>query len=228
MSELEERIGYRFSSPRLIDEAMRHASLAGFDEGAMSYQRLEFLGDSVLNLCIAEEMFRRYPAFGEGVLSKARSAFINNRNLVRVGVEIGVPESLRTDPSVREKGGGVTRKMIADAVEAIAGAIFLDGGYEAAKRFVLAHFWEEERVAELVAGFDAKSRLQEWCQKRRMPLPRYRLLDVSGPPHSQTFTVGALMADGTEAEGRGTTKKEAEMEAAGRLLALVGREEGTG
>lgn len=228
MSELEKRIGYRFSSPHLLEEAMRHASLAGGSPGEISYQRLEFLGDAVLNLCVAEEMFRRFPDTGEGTLSKARSAVINNRNLVRVGERIGVPESLRTDPSVREKGGGVTRKMIADAVEAIAGAIFLDGEYEKARQFVLSHFWEEKRVAELVSGFDAKSRLQEWCQKRRVPLPKYRLLEVAGPPHSHTFTVVARLADGPEATGSGATKKEAEMEAAGRLLSLLGPEEGTG
>jgi len=207
---------------------MRHASLSDGSPGTMSYQRLEFLGDAVLNLCVAEEMFRRLPDTAEGTLSKARSAVINNRNLVRVGLRIGVPESLRTDPSVREKGGGVTRKMVADAVEAIAGAIFLDGGYEKAKRFVLSHFWEEKRVADLVSGFDAKSRLQEWCQKRKATLPRYRLLEVSGPPHSHTFTVVARLANGTEATGSGATKKEAEMEAAGRLLSLLEPEEGAG
>jgi len=228
MSELEKRIGYRFSSPRLLEEAMRHASLAGGNTGEMSYQRLEFLGDAVLNLCVAEEMFRRLPETGEGTLSKARSAVINNRNLVRVGERIGVPEAMRTDPSVREKGGGVTRKMVADAMEAIAGAIFLDGGYGRVRQFVLTHFWEEKRVAELVSGFDAKSRLQEWCQKRRVPLPKYRLLEVSGPPHSHTFTVVARLADGPEATGSGATKKEAEMEAAGSLLSLLGPKEGTG
>jgi ribonuclease-3 len=228
ISELEKRIGYRFSSPRLLEEAMRHASLAGVISGEMSYQRLEFLGDSVLNLCVAEEMFRRLPDTGEGTLSKARSAVINNRNLVRVGERIGVPESLRTDPSVRQRGGGVTRKMVADAVEAIAGAIFLDGGYEKARKFVLSHFWEDKRVAELVSGFDAKSRLQEWCQKRKNPLPRYRLVEVSGPPHSHTFTVVARLADGTEAAGSGATKKEAEMEAAQHLLSLLESEEDAG
>jgi ribonuclease-3 len=118
--------------------------------------------------------------------------------------------------------------MVADAVEAIAGAIFLDGGYGKARQFVLTHFWEEKRVAELVSGFDAKSRLQEWCQKRRVPLPKYRLLEVAGPPHSHTFTVVARLADGPEATGSGATKKEAEMEAAGSLLSLLGPEEGTG
>ncbi|MEK6779565.1 MAG: ribonuclease III [Candidatus Deferrimicrobiota bacterium] len=228
MFEVERRIGYRFVSRHFLEEALRHASLV--EEGALerSYQRLEFLGDGVLNLCVATEMFRRLPDAGEGELSKARSAVINNRNLFRVGEEIGVPESLRTDPSVREKGGGVTRKMVADAVEAIVGAIFLDGGFEEAQRFVHSRFWGESRVRDLVAGFDAKSRLQEWCQKKKVPLPKYRILETSGPPHSHTFTVVAVLADGTEAKGSGTTRKDAEMEAAGEMLSLVMREEGEG
>src|SRR3989304_5121327 len=117
MSELEKRVGSLFPPPHLPEEARRHASIAGGSSGEMSYQRLEFLGDAVLNLCVAEEMFRRFPDTGEGTLSKARSAIINNRNLVRVGERIGVPESLRTHPSARAKGGGGTRKMVADAME---------------------------------------------------------------------------------------------------------------
>jgi len=113
-------------------------------------------------------------------------------------------------------------------VEAIAGAIFLDGGYAKAKEFILTHFWEEKRVGELVSKFDAKSRLQEWCQKRKNPLPKYRLVEVSGPAHSQTFSVGARFSDGTETSGSGSTKKEAEMEAAQRLLALLENEEDAG
>ncbi|MBI5575734.1 MAG: ribonuclease III [Deltaproteobacteria bacterium] len=219
MTDMELRIGYRFSSPVYLEQALRHASLGG-GNGEKSYQRLEFLGDAVLNLCVAQEMFRRMPDAGEGELSKARAALINNRSLVRVGERIGVPESLRTDPSLREKGGGVTRKMVADAVEAIAGAIFLDGGFEKACEFILTHF-VEDRAHEAVAGFDAKSRLQEWCQKRHVSLPRYRLLEVSGPPHSHVFSVAARLADGTEAKGSGSTKKEAEMEAASKLLLII-------
>jgi len=221
MLEVERRIGYRFASRHLLEEALRHASL--IEEGARerSYQRLEFLGDGVLNLCVAAEIFRRFPDAGEGELSKARSAVINNRNLARVGQEIGVPESIRTDPSVREKGGGVTRKMVADAVEAIVGAIFLDGGFVEATRFVQSHFWGESRVQDLVAGFDAKSRLQEWCQKRKVSLPTYRVLETAGPPHSRIFTVIADLADGTESRGSGATKKDAEMQAACEMLSIV-------
>ncbi len=226
MSEFERKLGYRFASRELLEEALRHASLLGDGAGEKSYQRMEYLGDAVLNLCIAEETYRRLPGAGEGELSKARSAIINNRNLVRVGERIGIPGALNTDPSVRKRGGGVTRKMVADAVEAVTGAVFLDGGFEAAKRFVLSHFGDEESLQGLATGFDSKSRLQEWCQKRRIRLPRYALLSAAGPPHARTFRVCASLADGREAEGAGGTKKEAEMEAAARLLsALAGAEE---
>ncbi len=226
MLEAEKRIGYRFASRHLLEEALRHASLVEGEAGERSYQRLEFLGDGVLNLCVAVEVFRRFPEAGEGELSKARAAIISNRNLVRVGEEIGIPESIRTDPSLRNKGGGVTRKMVADAVEAVVGAIFLDGGFEEARRFIRSRFWREEAgFPGPEAGFDPKSMLQEWCQKRKVHLPKYRLLGTSGPPHSHTFTVVAFLADGTEARGTGSTKKDAEMEAAGKLLSLLARED---
>lgn len=224
-SEIEARIGHRFADPSLLEEALRHASTAREGDAERSYQRLEYLGDAVLNLCIAEETFHRFPEADEGELSKARSAVINNRNLVRVGVRIGVSDAMRTDPSVRKKGGGVTRKMIADAVEAITGAIFLDGGFDAARRFVLSQFGAGGEVETLVSGFDAKSRLQEWCQRARAPLPRYRLTETAGPPHAQTFTASVRIWDGRTAQGTGSTKKEAEMEAAARLLATLEEEE---
>ena len=227
MTEFERTLGYRFSSRELLEEALRHGSLLGSRAGERSYQRLEYLGDAVLNLCVAEEAYRTLPGAGEGELSKARSAVINNRNLVRVGERIGIPGALHTDPSVREKGGGVTRKMIADAVEAVAGAVFLDGGFEAAKKFVLSHFGDEAGMRELAAGFDSKSRLQEWCQRLRSPLPRYHLLSAVGPPHARTFRVCVRLPDGREAEGAGGTKKEAEMAAASRLLETLEEPEDT-
>lgn len=223
---LEERIGYRFRNAGLLAEALRHASLLGEEGGASSYQRLEYLGDAVLNLCVAELTFHRFPEAGEGELSNARSAVISNRNLFRVGRAIGIPETLRTDPSVREKGGGVTPKMIADTVEAITGAIFLDGGMDEARRFVRAHFWEKHPVDRLMEQHDAKSRLQERCQRTGASLPRYRLLAEDGPPHRRTFRVAVTVRNGRSAHGSGRTKKEAEMEAASNLIALLAEEEG--
>jgi ribonuclease-3 len=191
----------------------------------MSYQRLEFLGDSVLNLCVAEEVYTLFPAAGEGELTRARSSLINNRNLYDLGVRIGLPETMRTDRSVRSKGGGVTPKMVADVVEAITGAIFLDGGFHSARTFVREHLLADTGVIDLAARFDAKTRLQEWCQKDRRPLPEYRLLGESGPPHSRTFRI-EVTACGSCADAVGSSKKEAEMNAAADLLARLEKEEG--
>jgi ribonuclease III len=221
---LEEKIGYRFRDAGLLSEALRHASVLGEDADTRSYQRLEYLGDAVLNLCIAELAFHRFPDAVEGDLSKARSAVINNRNLFRVGRAIGISDALQTDLSVRETGGGVTPKMIADTVEAVTGAIFLDGGMEEARRFVRSHIWNECRVDRQVELYDAKSRLQELCQRSKDPVPRYRVLSEEGPPHRKSFTVTVTIRDGRSALGTGSTKKDAEMEAAGNLLALVAEE----
>jgi len=223
---LEERIGYRFHDAGLLTEALRHASLLGREADSGSYQRLEYLGDAVLNLCVAELAYRQFPEAGEGELSRVRSAVINNRNLVRVGRAIGVLAAIRTDPSVRETGGGVTPKMIADTVEAVVGAIFLDGGMDEALRFVRTHVWDECPVEPLAERFDAKSRLQERCQRGGTPLPRYRLLAEEGPPHRKTFLVSVTIREGGSAEGRGGTKKEAERAAAERLLSLLAEDEG--
>lgn len=223
MNDLQERIGYRFRDPGVLEQALSHASLHPDGAPDRSYQRLEFLGDAALNLCVAEEMYRLLPAAGEGVLSRARAAVINNRNLVKVGERIGLGEALRTDPSVRTKGGGVTRKMVADAVEAVIGAILVDGGYEGAVAFVRRHFAGALVADGIEAGGDFKSRLQEWCQAHGYPLPAYRVVRTSGPPHSRTFIVDVRAGAGFAGEGSGRTKKEAEMEAAAGILDRIGR-----
>ncbi|GAB4371802.1 MAG: ribonuclease III [Deltaproteobacteria bacterium] len=224
-TELEKRIGYRFRNRSLLTEALRHASLSAREDRASSYQRLEYLGDAVLNLCAAELAFAHFSEAGEGELSRVRSAVINNRNLGRVGRAVGIAEAIHTDRSVRETGGGVTPKMVADTVEAIAGAIFLDGGIEEARRFVRVHLWDDAPLERLAERFDAKSDLQERCQREEWPLPRYRLLREEGPPHKKTFTVSVTIGTGNPAVGSGRTKKEAEREAAAALLDRLSREE---
>jgi ribonuclease-3 len=221
-SSFEERIGYRFSAPDLLEEALRHGSAPGLEDGKRSYERLEFLGDAVLNLCVAQEMYRMLPLAGEGVLTKARASIINNRNLARIAERIGVPASLRIDPSVRRKGeAGVTRKMAADAVEAVIGAVFLDGGHEAALRFVRSHFRLPDLMGALVDGFDAKSRLQEWCQGEHLSLPVYKLLSSDGPPHHRLFRVEVRVEGRPPAGGSGTSRKEAEMDAAAKAISFL-------
>jgi ribonuclease-3 len=222
ISALEERVRYRFRSPELLEEALRHGSAPSQGEGKRSYERLEFLGDAVLNLCIAHDIYRMLPLAGEGVLTRVRAAVINNRNLVRVGERIGIPAALTIDPSVRRKGkGGVTRKMVADAVEAVVGAIFIDGGYDASFAFVQEHFRFPDLMEALVAGFDAKSRLQEWCQREGVALPEYSLLSAEGPPHEKVFRAAVRVQGHAPAEGAGRSKKEAETAAASEALSRL-------
>ena len=219
---LEERIGYRFRSPELLEEALRHGSAQSREKGERSYERLEFLGDAVLNLCIAYDVYKMLPVAGEGILTKARAAVINNRNLVQVGERIGVPASLTIDPSVRKKGpGGITRKMVADAVEAIIGAIFIDGGYDASFAFVKEQFRLPDFMTALVEGFDAKSRLQEWCQREGIELPEYRLLSSEGPAHEKIFSAEVKVRSHDAAAGSGKSKKEAETAAAAEMLSRL-------
>jgi ribonuclease-3 len=226
--EVEKRLHYCFRSRELLEEALRHGSAPAQGGGERSYERLEFLGDAVLNLCIAHDIYRLLPLAGEGVLTRVRAAVINNRNLVRVGERLGVPTALIIDPSVRRRGKeGVTRKMVADAVEAIVGAIFIDGGYEVAFSFVQEHFRLPDLMDALVSGFDAKSRLQEWCQREGVSLPEYRLLSADGPPHAQVFRASVRVQGHASAEGAGSSKKEAETAAASMALsrlAAAGRE----
>lgn len=225
LRDLEGEIGYSFKSRPLLVQALRHASSLSPDSASMSYQRLEFLGDSVLNLCVAEEVYALFPEAGEGELTRARSSLINNRNLYALGVRIGLPETMQIDRSVRSKGGGVTPKMVADVVEAITGAIYLDGGFLAARTFVRDHLLADTAIIDVAARFDAKTRLQEWCQKERLPLPEYMPVGESGPPHARVFRI-AVAAGGMRAESNGSSKKEAEMNAAAELLACLEKKEG--
>ena len=221
MNEIEKRIGYSFRSPELLEEALRHGSSQGRKEGRPSNERLEFLGDAALNLCVSDDLYKILPQAGEGVLTKARAAIINNKNLVKVGERIGIAESLSIDPSVQKRGpGGITRKMIANAVEAIIGAIFIDGGYEACFPFVRKQLRLDDFISAVVEGFDAKSRLQEWCQKEKVALPEYQLISMDGLPHEMVFMARARVMKWS-AEGSGNSKKEAETSAATKLLDIL-------
>jgi ribonuclease-3 len=226
LRDLESKIGYRFRSEGLLSEAVRHASSRAEDASTASYERLEFLGDSVISLCVAEEVYRGFPEAGEGELSRTLHSIVSNRNLYELGCRIGIPDAMRTDRSVRSKGGGISRKMVADVVEALAGAIFLDGGFPAAREFVLRHLVPGGIAPEPAAGWlDAKTRLQELCQGNGKELPEYRVSGQSGPPHARTFRVEAS-ALGLVAEGTGPSKKEAGMQAAAALLARIENREG--
>jgi ribonuclease-3 len=218
---LEERLGHAFADRALLDEALTHSSAA--TPARPDNQRLEFLGDRVLGLIVAEALLRADPAAPEGALAPRYNALVRRETLAAIAEELGVGEHVRLGRSESISGGRRKAAILADAMEALIAAVYLDGGMAAAERVVGA-LWER-RIAEAgAAPVDAKTRLQEWAQARAMPPPDYALAGRSGPDHAPRFTVEARLASGESARGRAASKKAAEQAAAAALLAVIGEE----
>jgi len=214
------RLGHQFSNPALLAQALTHRSAADPRRGMLdSNERLEFLGDRVLALVMAEWLAERFPEEREGALGKRLSVLVAAETLAKVGEAIGLPAALRVPPAEGRTGlrGRVT--VIADATEALIGALYLDAGLEVARNFIRRE-WSGFLEADLTPPMSAKSRLQEYTLGRAEGLPEYRLVSTTGPSHKPVFVV-AVRAAGREAEGRGESKRAAEQAAAEAWLALT-------
>ncbi len=223
-SGLLDRLGYKFKSPGLLDDALTHPSLAGFRQrkkGVMPYERLEFLGDRVLGLVIAEWLYEKYPDATEGDLAKRHAALVNRDMLRVVAKEIGLGEYLRLARGEEASG---TRKNIAtlpDAMEALLGALYLDGGLKAAGNFI-HRFWQKG-VAMPEAPADPKTALQEWAQGQGLPLPQYKVVEHSGPAHAPKFVIEVIVKGHPTATAEGDSKRAAQKAAAAMLLQQLAR-----
>jgi ribonuclease-3 len=216
---LERLVGHSFREPALLQQAVTHASLLArrADRAGTGYERLEFLGDRVLGLLVAELLFRDFPAEDEGALARRFAALVSREGLARVAGKLGLGAFLRLGPGERDGGGRDNPALLADACEAVIGALYLDGGLEAARRFVEPN-WRPLVAEELRPPQDAKTALQEWAQGHGLPLPVYRLVSAEGPPHDPRFTVEVRVADKGTAAGAGRSKRAAEQLAAQALL----------
>lgn len=211
MTEIGEklcrRIGYRFQDAALLTAALTHRSA-----GSRNNERLEFLGDGVLNFVIGEAMYRRRPDAPEGDLSRLRASLVRESTLAAIAQELELGDAVRLGAGELKSGGFRRRSILADAVEALLGAVYLDGGFDAARSVVLGLY--AERLDDLPSPEslkDPKTRLQEYLQSRHMKLPRYEIMEVSGEPHRQIFHVVCRLADGDqEAEGQGCSRRGAE------------------
>ncbi|HEX2164469.1 MAG TPA: ribonuclease III [Thermoanaerobaculia bacterium] len=220
-SPLERRLGYRFRRPELLDQALTHRSWAHEQEDPeRHYERLEFLGDAVLGLITAEELFREHPDLPEGELSKRKSFLVSREVLARRGEELGLGELLRLGVGEERSGGREKASLLADAVEAVLGAVYLDGGIAAARQ-VVSGLFAAGLARPAAPELDAKTRLQETVQGRGWPLPVYRLVDTAGPDHDKRFTVEVRLQGEPAGVGRGRSKKIAEQEAAAVALAAL-------
>jgi ribonuclease-3 len=210
------RLGHEFTRPELLLEALTHPSTAT----AMHNQRLEFLGDRVLGLVVAEALLAQDPAAQEGELAPRLNALVRKETCAEVAASLDLGSALRMGRSEMLTGGRRKTALLGDAMEAVIAAVYLDGGLEAARRLIL-DAWGD-RIAEVRAvGRDAKTSLQEWAQARGLPPPDYHDLGREGPDHAPLFSVEARLADGRAAEGSAASKRAAQQAAAEALLARV-------
>lgn len=214
-AQFQHQLGYTFSDPQLLVLALTHPSCAQEHATGPTNQRLEFLGDSVLGFILADALYRGRPADREGALTKARSALAQGRQLAAMARELGVPEALRVSDAERDQGGHLRAAALEDALEAIIGAIYLDGGIEAARRCVLHWLGNIDQLLESAQRrTNAKGRLQELLQGSGQPTPEYRLTHTEGPDHDRTYSVEAWFQGRRQGQGRGSSIKAAEEAAA--------------
>jgi ribonuclease-3 len=210
-----DRIGHAFVDQGLLAQALTHRSA-----GAPHNERLEFLGDSVVNFLVAEALFQRWPKADEGALTRARAELVREAALATIARKLELGARLTMGPGEMKSGGHRRDSILADAVEAVVAAIYLDAGFEACRSVVLP--WFEESLAALPVGRpekDAKTRLQEWLQARQRPLPLYDLVSESGDDHAKQFQVRCSTQDPPlMAEGEGTSRRIAEQAAAAALI----------
>ena len=212
---MAESFGHAFSEPSLLRQALRHRSA-----GAPHNERMEFLGDALVNLIVAEALHARWPKADEGALTRARAALVRESSLAEIARTLRLGDALELGPGELKTGGYRRDSILADALEALVAAVHLDAGFEACRALVLA--WFEPSMASLVVGKvekDPKTKLQEWLQARQFERPEYVLVDTRGDEHERVFVVRCRLAEPqTSAEGEGSSMRAAEQSAAAAVL----------
>ena len=219
LKALAGRLGHGFARPAVLEQALTHASAAQ-DSGGETYERLEFLGDRVLALIVADLLLERFPQEAEGPLAQRLADLVRRETLARVAQSIGLGAHLRLAKASDAGGERENPAILADACEAVIGALFLDGGLAAARGFV-EPAWRPLLEEAQRPPQDAKTALQEWAQGRGLPLPEYRETERSGPDHEPVFTIEVSLPKLGGETGQGRSKRQAEQAAAERLLARL-------
>ena len=219
MRELQKAIGYQFKNPALLEQALTHTSYANevYKDGLRSYERLEFLGDSILGFTAADYLGKTFPKLHEGELTKLRADLVCETSLAQTAKALGLGDYLRLGKGEEATGGRRRVSIIADVVEAVIAAIYLDGGLEAAQRFIYTHVLVDTK-ARIQLNADYKTMLQELVQQQKNQVLSYELLGESGPDHDKQFTVRVLLNGTPIGTGSGTSKKRAEQAAASAAL----------
>jgi ribonuclease-3 len=220
LEECQQAIGYQFRQPDLLRSALTHAS--GANTRLASNERMEFLGDSVLGLITCEQLYLRFPDYQEGDLTKIKSVVVSRRTCARFSKSLNLGDFLFMGKGMSHVHGTVPTSLLADVYESLVAAIYLDGGLDAARTFILKHLGPEiEQVAEGAHGGNFKSLLQQVAQREFNQTPQYVLLDEKGPDHGKCFKIAAVIGRHTYSGAWGRNKKEAEQRAAMNALAQV-------
>jgi len=222
IAELERRIGHSFSDRDLLERALTHASVGDGARAVRHYERLEFLGDRVLNLLAAERLMAEDAEAREGEMSRQLAALVNVGACARVAREIGLSPALRLSASATKVGARESENVLGDACEALIGALYLDAGLESARAFFDRAWASEFAQLNDPSVRDPKTQLQEWAQAQGLPLPTYRLAARQGPDHAPAFTVEVVVQGYAPERANGRSKQEAEKAAASAILSRHG------
>jgi ribonuclease III len=221
--DIEQNLGYQFQSKELLAEALRHSSYVNEQPASdlRDNERLEFLGDAVLNLIVGHMLMERYPRMKEGELSRTRANLVNETQLATMARAIGLGSVLQLGKGEIQTDGMEKNSILAGAYEALIAALYLDSGYKATYSIIEKNFLPIiDQVQSANDSLDYKSRLQEWVQEKHSAIPYYKVIDEKGPDHDKTFWV-SVKVFGIEAQGRGKNKKAAEQDAARKALEIL-------
>ena len=222
-NDIEDILEYSFSDASLLEEALLHPSISNKKKesgGSYNYERLEFLGDSVLGVIIAELLMNKYPLEKEGNLAKRHAALVRGESIALVGKKINVGKYIKMTQGEESMGGRENSNNIENALEAIIGAIYLDGGIDKAKEFITTH-WVDLVDSMKTPPKEEKTALQEWAQARGFPIPEYKVIESKGPSHSPVFEVEVHVQGFDPVKASGESKKKAEKNAAKCVLSLI-------
>lgn len=216
--KLEQRLDYQFKDAVLLKEALTHRSAH-----SRNNERLEFLGDSILNFVIAAELFRLYPSSAEGDLSRLRASLVSKTGLYQVSAQLQLGDYLILGSGELKSGGFRRNSILADTVEAIIGAVYLDSGFEASRQLILQLYTDQiKNIPDVNELKDAKTRLQELLQSRKLALPEYTVVEVSGQAHNQQFTVDCVINElDLQSRGKASSRRKAEQLSAEKIITLV-------
>jgi ribonuclease-3 len=212
ISEIEKQIGYRFKNQILLTTALTHRSMA--DNSYAAYERLEFLGDAILELVTAEYLYKEYPKKSEGDLTQMRSIMVNGNSLYQIGTRLNLEQYCIMDKSLDLNHLSTLKKLLSSMIESLIGAIYLDGGLKAARRFIQKQVIEPCSTETELNQFNYKGKLFEICQKKGCPLPSFSVEEIEGPDHARTYTVSVQINGRKLGTGTEYTKRAAEQKAA--------------